>query len=192
ALIRWRHSLNSHTLPAGMSNHIRVREVDDHYIVFFRFDRLHKFITYLGSAHLRLKVVCGNLGRFHKDPVLALIGFLNAAVEKESNMGVFLRLCNTDLSHIVSRQILAESIVKQYFVECNQLVGDRLVIICEAYISKVQTFFALKSFEIIIAERSRDLTGAIRTEIEEYDRLSLLYNSHKFAVLLDHCGEHAL
>ena len=107
-------------------------------------------------------------------------------------MGVFLRLCNTDLSHIVSRQILAESIVKQYFVECNQLVGDRLVIICEAYISKVQPFFALKSFEIIIAERSGNLTGAVRTEIEEYDRISILYNCHRFAVLLDHCGKHEL
>ena len=81
--------LDCGALHACVAYHIRICEVNDDHIVFSRTNSLYQLIAHLRRAHLRLKVVSGNLRRFDKDPVLSLVRFFYASVKEKGNVGVF-------------------------------------------------------------------------------------------------------
>ena len=90
----------------------------------------------------------------------------------------------------MSCKIFAKCILKLNFVECNQLVLDRLIIICETYIGKIQFLSSLKSLEFVIAECSGDLTCTVRTEVEEYYGVFVLNLGNRLSVLLNNCRKY--
>ena len=192
ALINSLNSLDCCCLNTSMSNHIRVREVDDDHVVFLRFNCCYKLLTNLWSAHLRLKVIGRNLRGLHKDSVLALVWLLNATVEEEGYVSIFLCLSDTCLSHVVSCKVLAECVMKLNLVECNQLVSDGVIVICEAHICEVKAFLSCKACKFVIAECSCDLTCTVRTEVEEYNRVLVRNNSNWFAIFLNDCWKNEL
>ena len=170
-----------------MTNHIRVGEVDDDHIIFLRFDCCNKLLANFRSAHLWLQVVSRNLRGLHKDSVLALVWLLNATVEEEGYVSIFLCLSDTCLSHVVSCKVLAECVVKLNLVECNQLISNGVIVICEAYICEVKAFLSCETCKFVIAECSCDLTCTVRTEVEKYNRIFIRNNGNWFAIFLNDC-----
>ncbi len=169
-----------------MTNHIRVRKVDDDHIVFVRFDCIYKFVADFRCARFRLKVISSNLWRFYKDSVLAFVWLFYSTVEEERNVRIFLCLSDTNLCHIMSCKVFAKCILKKYFVEGNQFVLDCLIIVCKTYICEVKFLCSLEAFELVIAECSGDLTCTVRTEVEEYNGIFVLNGCNRFAVFFDY------
>ena len=108
-------------------------------------------------------------------------------------MRIFFSLCNTELLQAVLCKILTESINDLLFLECNILVGNRLVIVLKTYIGKrhiticpLKMLYALcirsltgLCYYILIskAERLGDLSCTVRAEIEEDHGIIRLYNA---------------
>ena len=179
------HRFDSRFDHAGVSNHIRVRKVDDDHIVLSGQDGFGKTVADFRCAHLRLKIIGGYLRGFDQDTVFSLVRLFDAAVEEESNMGIFLGLGDTGLSHVVSRQILAEGVCQMDLFERYQFVRDGGIIVCKAYIRQVQTFLSRETGELIVAECAGDLAGTVRTEVEEYDGIILGNDRYRLSILLD-------
>ena len=76
----------------------------------------NQFLADFRCAHLRLQVVGSNLRGFHEDTILTLIRLLNAAVEEEGNMSIFLGLSDSCLFQAMSSQELAEGIGDCHFL----------------------------------------------------------------------------
>ena len=126
------YRLNRRRKDAGVSDHVRIRKVNDNYIILSGGNRLHQLVRNLIRAHLRLKIIRRHLRGVDQNSVLALIRLLNAAVEEEGNMRVLLCLGNSGLCHMVSGQILAERIVKMNLLKSDQLIRNGRIIIREA------------------------------------------------------------
>ena len=175
-----------------MTYHVRVSEVDDDDIVIVRCDSCVELLGYFGSAHLRLKVVCSNLGGVNKCTILVLVGLLDTAVEEESNVSVLLCLSETKLLQTVSCKILTECVCDLFLLECDELVGDRLIVILEAYVCKGhEAVSSLKELDalgiccialsccdigISKAESLCYLTCTVGTEVEEDNGVVRLNN----------------
>ena len=186
------HCFDGSFLYACMSNHIRVCKVDHDHIIFVRFNRIYQFLANLRCTHFRLKIVGCNLRRFNQNSVFSFVRLFHTAVEEKCNMCIFLCFSNTRLSHIVCCKILTKCIMKLNLVECNLFILNGVIVICEAYESNLWSCFSFKSLEIIIAECSCDLTSAVRTEIKEYNRIFIRYNTCRLSVFLDNCRKNKL
>lgn len=79
-------------LNTGMANHIRICKVDDDNIIFLGTNSIRQLVAYFVSTHLRLQVISSNLRGFYKDSILTFIWLLNAAIEEEGYMCLFLGL----------------------------------------------------------------------------------------------------
>ena len=117
-----------------VADHVRVSEVDDYYIVLVRADSCVELLGNFGSAHLRLKVICSNCRRRNECTVLILVGFFDTAVEEECNVSILLCLSDTELLQAVCCKVFTKSVLDLFLLESNELVGDELVVILEAYI----------------------------------------------------------
>ena len=95
-------------------------------------------------------------------------------------MCIFLCLCQTKLFFALCCKELTKGIFDGFFLKCNDLVWNCLIIIFEAYIGQrnKRTF---KSGKCIVTECSGDLTGTIRTEVEENNGIIFFYNRNRFA-----------
>ena len=185
---------------AGVADHVRVGEVDDNDIIFAAADGRVQFLADFGRAHFRLEVIGRYRGRRNQDPVLILVGIFNTAVEEEGYMGIFLGLCQTQLLEAVGCQILTEGIVDGDLLESNIFVGDGLIIILEADIGQrhiavgscqVLDALGVRSFaglfgDIFIreAECLGDLSGTVRTEVEENDGVIGFYDGQGLAFFI--------
>jgi len=85
--VSWR---NRNKWKWASANHIRRSEIAHHKVLLALFEHLYYFIGYTLRTHLRLLVVCRHLWR--RDHVASLLWelFLDAAVEEERDMRVFL------------------------------------------------------------------------------------------------------
>ena len=106
-----------------------------------------------GSAHLRLQVVGSNLlWGFHEDTILTLIRLLNAAVEEEGNMSIFLGFSDSCLFQAMSSQEFAEGIGDcSLYGNATIFVRNSLVIIGEADIGSLNSLLSCKAVKIIIS-----------------------------------------
>ena len=95
-------------------------------------------------------------------------------------MCIFLCLCQTELFFALCCKELTKGIFDGFFLKCNDLVWNCLIIIFETYIGQrnKRTF---KSGKCIVTECSGDLTGTIRTEVEENNGIIFFYNRNRFA-----------
>ena len=175
---------------SGMSDHVGICEVGDDNVILAGLDRLYETVADFRSAHLRLKVVGGNLRALDKDAVLARIRLFNAAVEEEGDMRILLGLGNTCLSHVVLCEEFAEGLCDLNLRECDLLVRDRYVIIGEACIEDLLSRSSVKLIEIIDAEAAGDLSCTVRTEVEENDGVAILDGGDRLAVFHDYSRNH--
>jgi len=79
-----------------MSHHVGVGEVH-HDQVVPPFDGGDQLVAHFGRGHFGLQVIGGDLGRFRHEAVFAGEGVFAPAVQEEGDMGVFLRLGQTEL-----------------------------------------------------------------------------------------------
>src|SRR5699024_961096 len=138
------------------------------------------------SAHFRFQVIGSNFRGFYQDPVFSFIWLLNTAVKEESYMRIFLCLCNTGLFQSVGSKKFSKSILNGYLVESYLCIRNCRIILCKAYIGKVQSLLSLKSCKIICAESSGDLSCSVRTEVKEDNGIFILDPSHWLSVFYDH------
>ena len=101
-------------------------------------------------------------------------------------MGIFLCLSNSRLSLPVGSKELTKSILDQLFLECNQLVRDRLVIVDEADICGVDPLRSRKSCKLVITECAGHLSCAVRTEVEEDHGIIVLNGSDRISIFSCH------
>ena len=174
--------LDRSRLHARMADHIGIGEVCDNHVVFSGFDRLDESVADLRRAHLRLQVISRNLGTLDQDPVLTRVRLLHAAVEEEGDMGIFLRLGDSGLGHIVGGKEFSEGIGDLDLRESDLLVGNGYVIVCEAAVEDLLARSSVKLVELVHAEASGDLSCAVRPEVEENDGIAVLNGADWFAV----------
>ena len=170
-LINCFYSLDRSFLNTCMSYHVRVCKVDHDHIIVLRLDRSNKLVTYFVSAHLRFQVISSNLRGFHKDSVLSLIRLFYSTIEEECYVSIFLCLCNTSLFQSVICKELSKCIRNRFFYECNHLILDCRIILCEAYECSLHSVSSFKSVKTVITECSCELSCSVRTEVEEYNRI---------------------
>ena len=101
-------------------------------------------------------------------------------------MRIFLCLRQTKLCLSIGCKELTKCILYRLFLECNQLVANRIIIIHKADICQLQeTFLSLKSCKLLITEAAGDLSRTVRTEIKEDYGIAVLNGSQWLSVLLN-------
>ena len=182
-------SLYRRSFNSRMTNHVGICEVDYYYIVRFGIYGLHQLIAHLVCAHLRLKIIRRNLWRRNKYSFLALIRLLDSAVEEERNMSVLLCLGYSCLRHIICRKELSECVIYTLFFERHIFICDRVVIISKANVYNLFKRSSLKAVKSGITKYPRYFTCPVRTEVEEYNGIVLLYFRNGFAVFIHYGRE---
>ena len=168
--------LDSSGNNACVTYHIRVSKVDDDNIILVGLDSVNKVNADLGSAHFGLEVIGCDLGGVYEDTSFVNVGSFDAAVEEECYVSIFLGLGKTELLLAVLCQIFAESVLDLFLLECNQLVGDILIVILESYICEgEEAALSFKACELVVAECTGDLSCSVGTEIEENNGIVRLY-----------------
>ena len=186
ALVDSLDGLDRCVLNACVAYHVRICEVYDDNIIFSGADRVCQLLTNGRCAHLRLKVIGCDLRGLHKDTVLTRIRLLNAAVEEEGNVGIFLCLSNSRLRLPVGSKELTESILDRLFLECDKFVRDRLIVINKAYIGGLDPLRSRKSCKLVITECAGHLSCAVRTEVEEDHGIIVLNGSDGISIFSCH------
>ena len=92
----------------------------------------------------------------------------------------------------MGRKEFAEGIGDLDLRECDLLIGDGHVIICEAAVEDLLARPSVELVELIHAEASGDLSGTVRTEIEEDDGIAVLDGADRLAVFHGDCRNHEL
>ncbi len=73
----------------------------------------------------------------------------------------------------------------------NRHVFDRRIVLRQAHVVQaLNRPSAVEVFELFIDERSRNFPGAIRPEIEEYERIAVLHDRKRFAFFYHQSGQH--
>ena len=174
ALVNSLNGLDSGIKHAGVADHIAVGEVQDDDIILAALDAGLALVGDLIGAHLGLQVVGGNLRAGDDLAVLALAGLLDAAVEEEGHMGVFLGLGNAQLGLAVGGQVLAQGVLQLNGGIRNLAVGHRGVVLGHAdIVDLLAAAAALKAGEGVIAEDAGHLAGTVGAEVHEDDGVAI-------------------
>ena len=94
---------------SGMPDHVW-SGIIDHDQVIARADRVNELIGHLGSGHLGLQIISCDFRAWRHKTFFALFWGLLAAVQKESDMGVFLGLGQAELTKPLGRDPSAKRI----------------------------------------------------------------------------------
>ena len=73
-------------------------------------------------------------------------------------------------------QKLTECILNLFFFKCNYLICDSVIIICKANKCCMQSGSSVKTVKVVYTEHSCHLSCSVRSEIEEYYRIIVLYS----------------
>ena len=157
-----------------MTDHVAVRIVQDDGVVFVTVDGCKQLVGDFIGAHLGLEVIGGDGGGFDKDPVLAGVLLLNAAVEEEGYMSVFLGLGNPELLETLVGDILAEGVFKRLGLECYMDVRHGCVVLSHADIIEALELLSLEAAECGVDKGSGDLSRSVGAEVKENDRVVIL------------------
>lgn len=104
------NTLGSCLVDTGVADHVRRSEVVHNEFEFLLAKTFNDLVTNSPSAHLRVEVVCGNPGRGDQIPLLTWELLLDTTVEEESDVGIFLCLCNVALLDILLAKPLREDV----------------------------------------------------------------------------------
>ena len=178
------NSFDCSSFDAGMSDHVAVCEVDYDRVILAASDSTAESIAYFERTHFRLKVICSDLRGRNKNSVFARERFLNAAVEEECYVCIFLCLSCAELLHSELGEIFAEGVCDDLFLERNVLVRDCCIIVREYDELGNDSRASVEACEIIDAECTCHFAGAVRTEVEEDNGIAVFDRSCRSAVFL--------
>ena len=157
-----------------MPDHVAVGIVEDDHVVFPAFDPLDHLVGDDVGAHLRLHVIGRNLGRGDQRAVLARVGLLDAAVEKEGDVRVLLRFRNPQLGEALVGDVLAEGVVEALRLEGHLDVRHRHIVLGHADEEDVLlAALALKALEVRVHEGPGQFARAVGTEVVEDHRIAV-------------------
>src|SRR5690606_32698433 len=108
---------------------------------------------------------------------------LSPATEKIGDVGILLRLGNTQLAAATLGDHLTERLREVDLRECDRQI-ERLVIGREDCKMHIQPLSPIEAVEIGVREGPRELASAISAEVEEDDTVAVL-NPHDLAVPSD-------
>ena len=165
--------LNGGVEDTGVTNHVAVREVHDVEISAILVDGSDELLGNLGSAHLRLQIVGSDLGGSDEHALLALLGFLDAAVEEERHVGVLLGLGGVQLLQAIGGDNVGQNVLGERLGEGDLDVKRRVVLGHRHKVRKLD-LLALKAVELLVREHASHLTSAVGTEVEEDGRVALV------------------
>ena len=187
------HGLYGGRQNAGVSHHVTVGEVQDDQVVFSAPDARNRFVGHAIGAHLRLQIVGRDLGRVDQHAILARVRLLDAPVEEEGDMGVFLRFGDAQLRQTEARYVFSERVFERLRRIGRFDLRHRGVVARHRDEEEgVVCFFAREAVEARIDEAARQLAGAVRAEVEEYDGIAVLYDGGLFAGRADVARLHKL
>ena len=90
-------------------------------------------------------------------------------------MGVFLRLGNSELSHVLAREIFTHCHFKLFGRECNRYIRHCLVILGHAdKFNGEEAVSSLKAVKLFINECACDLTCSVGAEVKEHNAVAAL------------------
>ena len=165
--------LNGGVEDTGVTNHVAVREVHDVEISAILVDCGDELLGNLGSAHLGLQIVGGNLGGSDEHALLALLGLLDAAVEEERHVSVLLGLGGVQLLQAIGGDNVGQDVLGERLGEGDLDVKRRIVLGHRHKVRKLD-LLALKAVELLVREHAGHLTSAVGTEVEEDGRVALV------------------
>ena len=146
ALVNDVHGFNRRRNNARVAHHVAVCKVQNHHVELARFELLNHLVGYEVCAHLGLQIVGRNLGRGDKVAHLPGVGGLNAAVEEEGYVRVFLGLGNSELFFAEGRKVFAKRIFERGFGEGNFNALELRVVNGKAYVNgRKEARLSLKS-----------------------------------------------
>ena len=167
ALVDGLHSLHCSFHDTGVSHHVAVGEVHDDRVVLAGSDGLGGFRGHLPGAHLGDEVIGGKLLRArNEDTILPRADALNAAVEEEGDMGVFLRLRDAKLGQAVLAEEITEGLGDGLRRKGDGKLRHCLVILRGAdIVHREKALRTLETVKIRLVERPGHLPGAVRAEV---------------------------
>ena len=165
--VRRLHRLDRGREVSGVADHVGVRQVHDREVVFAAPRRVHERRRDAGRAHLRPQVVGRHLRRGHQLAVLAGERRLAPAVEEVRDVRVLLRLGSMELGEAALREDPGHrhDLLRH---ERYEDIREADLVLGEAHESEIARHAcADEAGEVRLHERPRQLTRAVRTEVEE-------------------------
>ena len=161
------HTLDSSVVDTGVTNHVGRSKVVHDKVELALSNTLGHLLTNTRGAHLRVLVVCGNLGRRNHVPHLTGELLLNTTVEEESNVGVLFGLSNVALLNILRTEPLSKHVTHVLWREGNWegVVGLILGHGGDVDVAGVGEF-GLRG-TVIVTQELGDLTNTIGAVVEE-------------------------
>ncbi len=180
--------LNRGSEIAGMTDHVRVGEVDDHHIVLVGVEPLQHDVGDLAGAHLRLEIVRAHLWRRDDLAVFALEGLLRVVVEEERHVSVLLGLGAAELFEAQFAPIGGEDVLHLgRLAKCHRH-GDAGVVLGHADEADVRKRRSNELLEIRVHERPGQFAGSVAPEVEEDDAVAVVDGRQRLMVLIDDAG----
>ena len=163
-----------------MAYHVAVGEIEDDHVLLVGLDDVNEFLGNFRRTHLREQVVGRNLRRSHQYPVLVLVWSLQAAVEEEGHVRVFLSLGYTQLPLPGLCHSLAQGLVHQFLVEENMHTCKGCVVWSEAAVVErngVHSFLR----HVFLGKCGGELARTVVAEVVEDDGIAFLYLRERLA-----------
>ena len=155
-----------------MAHHIAIGEVYYDEVILLGVDSGHKFLSHLGSRHLRLEVVSSHFWRSHEYSVLTLEWLLASAIEEERHMGILLRLSYMKLLLTLFGKVLSESHGHIPLREENMyMLFERIVI--RGHAIELQAGDRLHAILLLESEHMGELFGTVVAIVEENHYVAL-------------------
>lgn len=162
-----RDTLGGSLVNTGMADHIWRSEVVHDEVELFLRNTLGHLVTNTSRTHLRVKVICCNLGRGDQLPLLSRELLLDPTVEEEGNVGILLRLRNVALLGILLAEPFCEHVAHVLGWESNGEGVVRLVLGhgCDLDVLGVREVGFRRA--VVITQQLGDFTNTIGTVVEE-------------------------
>ncbi len=157
---------------AGVADHVAVGVVDDVDVGLVGLDRAHELRGDFRRAHLGLQVVGRDLRAGHEHASLARLRGLGAAVEEERDVRVLLGLGDVELAQALLGEDVGQDVSGEV-LGVGDGRGNRRVVLRQADEMQLRTHRAIESLERVVGEGPRDLARAVRSEVEEDQRVAV-------------------
>src|SRR5205814_125060 len=150
----------------GVTNHVRVGKVHNEYVRLAFFNGTKKLIGKFEGRHFGHQIVSRNSWRRHQQSLLVRKLALSAAIEKVSNVRIFLSLSHAIIPHVQRCKYLRQNISWQFRRERNR---QRIVLVINRETHKVHmgTIWNCKIIEAGNGKGAGDLASSIRPKIKE-------------------------
>ena len=169
------HCFDGGIHDAGVADHIAVGKVADDEGILVACNGFDYLIADLFGAHLRDKIVGGELlGRRHQAALFTLADLFHTAVEEECDVGIFFSFGNAELLQPERADIVAQGILNDFRRICNGQ-SEIFIILRRADIGeRIDFLFALKAVKLGQVKSPGHLSGTVRAEVHKDNAVTLI------------------